>query len=99
VQTGTGDPDGDGLTNIQEYVSGSRPTAADDDQDLLTDAVDAYPADYFNDRTPSLAIVGGNKQASLAGEFNPLPFDVAVWNADGTGPLVNAPITYSIISG
>ncbi len=99
AQSGTDDFDGDGLTNIQEYVLGTDPTKADLDQDFLTDPVDPFPTDYFNNTKPTLTIVGGNNQITAVHQFNPLPFDVAVWNTAGTSPLVNAPVTFDVITG
>ncbi len=99
AQAGSSDPDADGLTNVQEYLRGTNPTQPDADLDLLTDPVDAYPSDYYNALVPTLTILGGNNQTTPAGQFNPLVFDVAVWNSAATAPLVNAPVTFTVLSG
>lgn len=57
------------------------------------------PNDFYDGTTPSLAIVSGNNQTAPPGQFNPVPFDVAVWNTSGTVPLSNAPITFSVTQG
>ena len=47
-QTGidpNGDADGDGLTNLQEFLNGTDPTNPDTDGDGVVDGLDAYPAD------------------------------------------------------
>jgi alpha-tubulin suppressor-like RCC1 family protein len=99
AQSGTADPDGDGLTNLQEATRASDPFTADADQDRLTDLVDNFPADYYNNTTPTLTIVGGNNQYGYAGQFNAQPLDVAVWNSAGNAPLINAPVTFSVLVG
>ena len=40
AQTAAGDPDGDGLTNLQEQTRGTNPTLADTDGDGLTDGAE-----------------------------------------------------------
>lgn len=100
TQTGSADPDTDGLTNVQEYLRGTNPTQPDADLDLLTDPVDTYPADYYNALVPTLTILSGNNQTTPVSQFNPLPFDVAVWNsATPATPFVNAPVTFTVLSG
>jgi hypothetical protein len=99
THTGTSDSDGDGLTDIQEYVLGTSPAARDVDQDLLTDAVDSYPSDYYNNVAPFLTILSGNNQTGAPSQFNTLPFDVAVWNSGATAPLVNAPVLFTVTQG
>ena len=50
VNDGAEDPDGDGLTNVQEYTFGSDPMVADSDGDGLTDGeeVNIYHTDPMN---------------------------------------------------
>jgi hypothetical protein len=48
---------------------------------------------------PVVAIVGGNDQMATPGEFNPRPFDLAVWDAAGTQPLPGAPVTFTVEAG
>lgn len=98
-QIATGDPDFDGLNNIREYSTGANPILPDADQDLLTDVVDAYPGDFYNGVVPLITIVGGNNQFAFADEFNAAAFDVAVWDPTGTTPIVNAPVTFEVLSG
>ena len=57
------------------------------------------PNDFYSGATPTLTILGGNNQVSPAGQFNRLPFDIGVWNAAGTAPLENAPVTFSVQNG
>ncbi len=40
-----GDEDGDGLTNLQEFLNGTDPTNPDSDGDGVVDGLDAYPLD------------------------------------------------------
>lgn len=99
TRTGADDYDGDGLTDIQEFFKGTHPTQQDIDSDLLTDFVDSYPLDYYNAETPSLTLISGDNQIAVPGTFNADPFDVAVWNASATSPLVDAPVTFTVTSG
>ena len=48
---------------------------------------------------PTVGILGGNHQATEAGRFNPQPFDLAVWDASGTQPLVDTSVTFTVESG
>lgn len=55
-----------------------------------------------NDRTPAnptITVVGGNNQTGAPGQFNPKPFDIAVWNAAGTEPLVDTDVTFCVQFG
>jgi alpha-tubulin suppressor-like RCC1 family protein len=93
----TADTDGDGLMDIQEYTLGTDPTKADTDGDGLSDFVQPYA--YYNGVRPTLTKLGGDNQTAAPGLFNAQPFDVAVWNAAGTAPLVNAPVTFTVTQG
>ena len=99
THNGATDTDGDGLTDVQEYLKGSDPTKTEADGDLLTDLVDNYPTDYYNGVTPTLTILSGNNQSAAPGQFNVQPFDIAVWNSLATAPLVNAPVTFAVTQG
>jgi hypothetical protein len=57
------------------------------------------PTDFFNSSVPTLITLGGDNQTGQAGQFNELPFDMGVWNAAGTAPLVNAPVTFTVQTG
>lgn len=62
AQNGTGDPDGDGLSNAAEQARGTDPNQADTDQDGFADAVDRDPLD------PS---VGGASEAASSRQAEP----------------------------
>ena len=44
-QNGPGDPDGDRLSNLEEWTAGTDPNAADTDDDGVLDGFDAAPQD------------------------------------------------------
>ena len=88
-----------GLTYLQEYLIATHPDSPDTDGDGIPDIADPFPLDYYNGAAPLLTIIGGDQQSALAGTFNINPFDVAVWRSDGSGPLVHAPVSFSITSG
>lgn len=52
-QTGSGDPDGDGLNTTEERELGTDPLEADTDGDGAQDADDAYPTDPARSKAPS----------------------------------------------
>lgn len=95
----TQDHDYDGLNSLQEYIVGTDPNVEDDDHDRLTDLIDPYPHDFYNGDVPTVGILSGNNQSAPAGDFNSAPLDVAVWSSDGTMPYVNAPVSYTVVSG
>lgn len=99
THSGNADTDGDGLTDIQEYTKGTSPTNQNEDGDLFTDFADLYPFDFYNSEAPLVTIISGNNQAANHGEFNANPFEVAVWDAAGTTPLVNAPTVFEVVEG
>jgi len=57
------------------------------------------PGGYYNGITPTLALIAGDQQYGQVGQFNLLPFDIAIWNAAGTAPLVNAPVLVTVNYG
>jgi chitodextrinase len=62
-----------------------------------TSAIPSYnPGGYYTGFTPTLALLSGNQQYGTIGQFNLQPFDVAVWNAAGTAPLINAPVLLTV---
>jgi len=95
----TVDPGGNGLTYLQEYLIATHPDSPDTDRDGIPDIADPFSLDYYNGDTPVVTIIGGDRQSSLAGTFNTNSMDVAVWKSDGTGPLANAPVAFSVTSG
>ena len=71
----------------------STPTAAgpSSSADLSVPAPDVAP--------PTVGIIGGNHQTAKAGQFNARPFDIAVWDASGTQPLIDVPVTLTVETG
>jgi len=57
------------------------------------------PGGYYNGITPTLALIAGDQQYGQVGQFNLLPFDIAIWNTTGTAPLVNAPVLLTVSYG
>jgi hypothetical protein len=96
--SGGTDSDFDGLTDIQEFTKGSDPTRIDMDGDGLTDLVDDYPQDFYNNTTPSLLVYSGDNQTAAPNTFDAQPLELAVWNAAATAPLVNAWVVFSVTS-
>jgi hypothetical protein len=56
------------------------------------------PVDFYNDQTPTLAIVSGNNQTGAPGGYAPAALVVSVTGATGNA-LPGAPVTFSVISG
>ena len=86
------DPDNDGLTNLNEYLSGADPNNPDTDGDGLKDGVDASPgmatdnkpsADAGPDTTYNPGIITLNGSGSS--DPNSLPIKYT-WNESGTNP-------------
>lgn len=78
--TGSGDPDGDGLTNVQEYEGSSDPL------DYYSQGEELI--------SPVLSIVSGNNQSGLPSTSANEPFVVEV--GSGTTLLTNAPVTFTV---
>lgn len=57
------------------------------------------PGGYYNGITPTLALIAGDQQYGQVGQFNLLPFEIAIWNTAGTAPLVNAPVLITVNYG
>lgn len=57
------------------------------------------PGGYYIGITPTLNLVSGDQQYGQVGQFNLLPFDIAIWNTAGTAPLVNAPVLITVNAG
>lgn len=53
----------------------------------------------FNVASPVIVVMSGDDQTTVASRFNAQPFDVAVWNAAGTQPLVNWKVKFSVVAG
>jgi uncharacterized protein (TIGR02597 family) len=78
--TGSDDPDGDGLTNVQEYEGSSDP------QNYYSQGPELI--------SPMLSIVSGNNQSGEPSTFADEPFVVEV--RSGTSVLANAPVTFTV---
>jgi len=79
-ETGTGDPDGDGANNLEEFENNSSP--------------DNYYSQPETEVAPGLTIVGGNNQRGDPKTMAPQPLIVEVTN--GTHVLINAPVTFTV---
>ncbi|WP_146180189.1 hypothetical protein [Opitutus sp. ER46] len=49
--------------------------------------------------TATISVLSGDNQTGTPVEFNTTPFDIAVWNAAGTEPLVGTEVTFTVESG
>lgn len=105
AQPTPGDSDGDGLLDdweLQWFGDLDESGGADFDGDGATnrEEMDAGsdPTDYYNGQLPGLAIVGGNNQSGLPGEFLVQPLTVQIIGAGGE-PLVDAPVAFAVTGG
>jgi hypothetical protein len=57
------------------------------------------PGGFYTGVVPLLAVIGGDQQYGLVGQFNLQAFDIAIWNQAGTGPLVGAPVLLTVSYG
>ncbi len=64
-----------------------------------TFARDVASAPTVTEPKPTIIVIAGDKQAGTPGQFNAKPFDLAVWNAAGTEPLVDTEVTFTVQSG
>jgi alpha-tubulin suppressor-like RCC1 family protein len=97
THTGVADTDGDGLTDLEEYLRGTDPTKQDTDGDGHTDFVQPYT--FYNGATPTLTLLSGNNQYTYVNQFTSLALDAASWNSAGTAPFIGAPIAFTVGSG
>ncbi len=93
----TNDTDGDGLTNIQEFVLGTDPTKTNTDNDLLTDIADPNPLTSDPYTLPMASITGGNSQTDAPNAFLSQPLEVTV--IKNSQPVVNMPVMVKVVSG
>jgi len=84
-QSPTADPDGDGLTNLEEYQSASDPN------DYFSQGGETI--------IPGLQVVSGNNQSGPPNEFLPEALTVKVVHLLTGAPLANAPVTFTVTSG
>lgn len=56
------------------------------------------PGGYYT-VSPLLSVISGGNQFGSVNSFNLQPFDLVIWNAAGTAPLVNAPVMITVDSG
>jgi alpha-tubulin suppressor-like RCC1 family protein len=93
------DPQSNGLTYLQQYLISTNPNSPDTDGDGVPDIADPKPLDYYNGGVPLVSITTGNLQYGEVSQLNALPFEIVVSKPDGTGPLVNAPVTFVVAAG
>lgn len=80
-----GDPDGDGLSNLEEFQQESDPND--------------YYSQGGATITPVLTIVGGNNQGATAGQYVNDALEVVVTDSVSGLPLANAPVVFVVERG
>lgn len=80
-----GDADGDGLSNLEEFLAGSDPNN--------------YYSQGTTTIVPVITVVSGNNQSGLPGMFISEPLVVEVTNQMNGEALSNAPITFAVTQG
>jgi hypothetical protein len=92
------DTDGDGLSNLDEYLAGTDPTNPETDGDGIADGSDSSPTDFYNGVLPLLSIVSGNHQLGQTNTFLALPVVVLLTDTNSV-VLTNAPVTFAVTQG
>ncbi len=99
------DSEPDGMADDWEWFffqTLTRDGSGDFDQDGVSDAAEysanSDPSDFFNGDPPQVALISGDHQSALAGEFLASPLVVEVRNSAGT-PLPNAPVSFFVSHG
>ena len=79
------------------YVTGAVAAALIASIALAKEAAPAAPTSTASQ--PTITVLAGDHQTGTPGKFNAKPFDLAVWNAAGTEPLVDTEVTFTVQTG